>query len=67
MTRWQTARFRTLERDPLDEPPGGSSGNCAARVLEAKPRTQRRPRQRPPSSKVRKAGRYFSAEAVESQ
>src|SRR5271157_2547931 len=27
MMKWQTARFRTLVRDSLKQPPGGSSGN----------------------------------------
>jgi hypothetical protein len=42
MMKWRTARFRTLVRDSLEQPAGGSSGNCGARVLEDKPRNQRR-------------------------
>ena len=64
MIRWQTARFRTLVRFPLDQPPGGSSANRAARGHEDQPRNQRRWRQRPPSSELPRAGRYFLVEAV---
>ena len=67
MIRWQTARFCTLQRcaiRSMSHLADRRGIDCAARGHEDQPRTQRRRRQRPPSSAVRRAGRYFSAEAV---